>query len=107
MATLLEKYLEVDQEIKILEARKKELREEIGELPLGGTAINDEYRFAVSETRRFKPALAKDLLSKDDFQRVLKPTVDLTLVKQVVAPEILDLMYVSSGQTWKIVKRDD
>lgn len=107
MATLLQRYLAVDQEIKNLEAIKKDLRAEIGELGLGSTPIDENYRMAVSATRKFDPSVAKDLLSEDDYKRILKTTPDVTLAKRVVAPEVLDLMYKTTGETWKIVKRDD
>lgn len=107
MATLLQRYHVVDQEIKALEKIKKDLRTEIGELGIGSVPIDDDYRMSVTATRKFDPAIAKDLLSEDDYQRILKTTPDITLAKRVMAPEILDLAYVTTGETWKVVKRDD
>lgn len=107
MSTLLEQYLKVDQEVKTLEALKNQLREQIGDLPLGPVPINDDFRFAVTETRRFDPAVAKDLMTEDEYKRSLKTTLDGSLVKQVVSPEVYNLMMTVSGQTWKVVKRDD
>ena len=107
MASQLERYLALDQEIKDLTEKRKVLREEIGELDLGTNVINDKYRMVVTNTRSFSPLLAKGLLTADDYKRSLKTTVDVNLVKKLVAPEILDLMYETKSQTWNIKERDD
>ena len=105
--SLLEKYLERDEEIKALTAQKAAVRAEIGELSLGSTPINDDFRLSVSETRKFSPALAKKVLSEEEYNESLKTSLDLTLVKRNVSPKVLETLYEVSGQTWKIVARDD
>lgn len=106
--TPLEKYVAIDHEIKRLEARKKELRADIGELEVGGANVaDDNYRVSVSNTRKFSPVLAKKLLSEEDFKRILKVSPDVNLAKRIVSPEKLDEMYEVTGQTWKVIERDD
>lgn len=107
MSTKLQQYMEINDQIKALEKKKDELRKTIGELPIGSNVIDENYRMVVTETRRFDPLLAKTMLKPEEFERILKAVPDVNLAKRELAPKDLELLYKTSGQTWKVVARDD
>lgn len=107
MSTLLKRYQEVDAEIKALEALKKELRQEIGDLNLGVTTIDEDFYITVTENKRFDASLAKSLLTEDEYARVCKSVPDGTLVKRELGINTYEELRTVQGQVWTIKERND
>lgn len=104
---LLQRWNELGLEIKALTEKREEIRKAIGDLPLGPGIIDDDYRIIVTETRRFSPKLAKDLLTDEEYAKILVTKPDSALAKRKLSPEDYEALMAVSGQTWTAKERND
>lgn len=86
-------------EIKALEEEIKDLLEAI-DLPVGTDAIGP-FVVRVTESTRFNEALAREVLSEDDFARICKPVAQSGAAKALF-PEKYEAMQKVGAKSVKV-----
>lgn len=83
---LIDKIGKISDQIKELEAQKKELIDQLGPLEYD-TYAGKDYRLVVEVNRRFDAGTAKTSLTKKQYESILKLTPDNALAKATLTPE--------------------
>lgn len=97
---LLAEYKNLNDQIKELETRQKEIKELVGLNTPQVVVVDDNTVLALVPNRSFSAALAQELLPPDLFEQICVSKPDTTLAKKFLTGQEYEELMATNGVKW-------